>query len=194
MPWMMCRFLRVGDDVSGVLPGHDTQAFSDEVYKIVHDMGVSSREKVELSLNQLKEVAKVWYTQWKDNRPVKSGLIEWEEFKEAFLGKYFPHAKEEEYRMTILQNDMNLCRIIVYDQSIEESKLERRGRDVKRGRTDKQVDRPTFSNCGKKHFGKCLAGTSGCYGCEKNDNKKNHLYALLANKEANLDEEVDPTP
>ena len=33
----------------------------------------------------------VWYTQWTDNRPVKSGPLEWEEFKEAFLGKYFSH-------------------------------------------------------------------------------------------------------
>ena len=45
---------------------------------------------------------------------------------------------KEEYIMTILQNDMNVSRIIVYDQYIEESKLESRGRDVKRGRTDKQ--------------------------------------------------------
>ena len=22
-----------------------------------------------------------------------------------------------------------------------------------------QLDKPTFTNCGKKHFGKCLAGT-----------------------------------
>ena len=28
--------------------------------------------------------------------------------------------------------------------------------------------KPTFHNFRKKHFGKCLAGTSGCYGCGKN--------------------------
>ena len=32
----------------------------------------------------------MWYTQWEDNRPVELGPTEWEEFKEAFLGKYFP--------------------------------------------------------------------------------------------------------
>lgn len=66
----------------------------------------------------------------------------------------------------------------------------RRGRDVKRGRTyvqgkprfkkrvpnqdvpsvpksnyerggGSQLDKPTCSNCGKKYFEKCLAGTSG---------------------------------
>ena len=36
-----------------------------------------------------------WYTQWKDNRPMESGPIEWEEFKEAFLGKYFPCERRE---------------------------------------------------------------------------------------------------
>ena len=48
-------------------------------------MGVTFRERVELALYQLREVAQVWYTQWKDNRQVESGLIEWEEFKEALL-------------------------------------------------------------------------------------------------------------
>ena len=65
---------------------------------------------------------------------------------------------------------------------------------------------------GKKHFGKCLASTSGCYGCGKNNHKvrdyptiatrwrdstklyngsivgeqnKNHFYVLQANKEVN---------
>ena len=31
--------------------------------------------------------------------------------------------------------------------------------------------KPNFSNCGKKYFGKCLADTSGCYGCGNNNHK-----------------------
>lgn len=31
----------------------------------------------------------------KDNRPMDSGPIEWEEFKEAFLGRYFPRERRE---------------------------------------------------------------------------------------------------
>ena len=50
---------------------------------------MTSREKRELALYQLREVAQVWYAEWKDNRPVESGPIEWEDFKESFLGKYF---------------------------------------------------------------------------------------------------------
>ncbi|TMW91575.1 hypothetical protein EJD97_014155 [Solanum chilense] len=138
----------------------DPQEFLDEVYKIVHAMGVFLREKAELASYQLKE----------------------------------------------------------------ESKLERRGRDVKMRRTyvqeeggsGSQLDKPSCSNCGKKYFEKCLAGTSGCFGCGKNDHKvrycptiatrgrdvrqapyngltvgeqnKNRFYILQDIKEANPDE------
>ncbi|XP_069150253.1 uncharacterized protein [Solanum lycopersicum] len=81
--------------------GEDLQEFLDGVYKVLSSMGVTSMEKAELPLYQLRDVAQVWYTKWKDNRTVELGPIQWEEFKEAFLGKYFPHerreVKEEEY-------------------------------------------------------------------------------------------------
>mgnify|MGYP002555469830 CR=1 FL=1 len=48
-----------------------------------------------MSSYQLRDVSQIWYTQWKDNRLVESGPIEWEEFKEAFLGKYFPRERRE---------------------------------------------------------------------------------------------------
>lgn len=35
-------------------------------------------------------------------------------------------------------------------------------------------------NCGKKHFGKCLAGTSGCYDCGKNDHTVRDCPAHVA--------------
>ncbi len=31
--------------------------------------------------------------------------------------------------------------------------------------------KPTCATNGKNHFGKCLAGTSGCFGFDKDDNK-----------------------
>ena len=43
---------------------------------------------------------------------------------------------KEEYHTIMLHRDMTLCKLMVYAQSIEESKLRRRGRDAKRGRTD----------------------------------------------------------
>ena len=57
--------------------------------------GVISSEKAELASYQLREVAQVWYTQWKNNRPVESGPIEWEVFREAYLGKFFTCERRE---------------------------------------------------------------------------------------------------
>lgn len=58
-------------------------------------MGIASRENVELASYQLWDVYQVWYTQCKDNQSIESGTIEWEEFKEDFLEKYFPHERRE---------------------------------------------------------------------------------------------------
>ena len=117
----------------------------------------------------------MWFTQLKDNKPVESGSIEWEEFKKSFLKRYFPYEKKEvkvkdfiylrqgnmsveecplkftllskyeksrfvndackivneECHTTMLYLDMILSRVIVYAQSIQESKFESRGRDAK---------------------------------------------------------------
>ena len=76
--------------ILGSKVGEDPQEFLDGVYKVLSAMGVTPREKAELASYQLREVAHVWYTQWKDNRSVKSVPIESGEYKEAFLDKYFP--------------------------------------------------------------------------------------------------------
>ena len=114
---------------------------------------------------------------------------------------------KEEYRTTMHQCDMNLSRFMVYAQSIEELMFGRRGRDSKRGRTDEkgqpkfkkrspnqdvpnfpeanydrgggsQIDKPTCSNCGNQHFGKCLAATNGCFVCGKDDHKVRDFLLL----------------
>ena len=56
---------------------------------------VTSREKAEFALYRLRDASQVWYTEWKDNWPVESGPIEWEEFRESFRGKYFPRERRE---------------------------------------------------------------------------------------------------
>ncbi|WMV38121.1 hypothetical protein MTR67_031506 [Solanum verrucosum] len=53
----------------------DPLGFIDEVSKVLEAMNVSSQEKEELAAYQLKDVAQVWYEQWKEGRPIKDGPI-----------------------------------------------------------------------------------------------------------------------
>ena len=72
------NFLRMNPPIfRGSKVAEYTHDFIDEVYKIVCALGVTSRKKVELDSYQLKDVAKLWYTHWKGNRPEDSGPIGW---------------------------------------------------------------------------------------------------------------------
>ncbi|KAK4733731.1 hypothetical protein R3W88_007992 [Solanum pinnatisectum] len=83
----------------------DPQEFLEEVYKIVDATGVTSIEKAELARYQVKDVAQVWCTQWKDNRAIRAGPIGWEVFKNAFHGRFFPR----ENREAKVEEFINLC-------------------------------------------------------------------------------------
>ena len=61
----------------------DPQGFIHEVFKVVDSIGVTSQEKEELVTYQLKDVAQVWYEQWKDERLVREGQITWGALKMA---------------------------------------------------------------------------------------------------------------
>ena len=54
---------------------------------------MSSNEKVELAAYQLKHVSQTWYTQWRDNRALGAGPINWEVFMREFLDRFFPREK-----------------------------------------------------------------------------------------------------
>ena len=58
-------------------------------------MGVKSTEKAELALYQLRDVSKILYSQLQDNKPEGPEPIEWEEFKEAFLGMYLSQERRK---------------------------------------------------------------------------------------------------
>ena len=60
MTFRLRNFVRINRPIFiGFKVGEDPQEFIDEVYKIVHDMRVTSREKAELSSYQLKDVDQV---------------------------------------------------------------------------------------------------------------------------------------
>ena len=48
------------------------------------------REKAELASYQLNEVAQVCFEKWRSERPLERGTVDWEEFKETFLDRFFP--------------------------------------------------------------------------------------------------------
>ncbi|WMV14300.1 hypothetical protein MTR67_007685 [Solanum verrucosum] len=68
----------------------DPQEFIDEVYKILAIKGVTLVEKAKFTACQLKRVAKIWFNQWKETRPIEADPIEWERLKSAFLDRFFP--------------------------------------------------------------------------------------------------------
>ena len=68
----------------------DPQGFIDEFFKVVDVMGVTPRENAKLAAYQLKDVVQVWFEQWRVERPFERGLAYFEEFKDAFLDRFFP--------------------------------------------------------------------------------------------------------
>uniref|UniRef100_M1DFF4 Gag-pol protein n=1 Tax=Solanum tuberosum TaxID=4113 RepID=M1DFF4_SOLTU len=68
----------------------DPQRFTDILYKVLSIMCVSSEQKEALAAYQQNDVAQVWYDQWKGERLVGAGLVEWEVLNQHFLIDSFP--------------------------------------------------------------------------------------------------------
>mgnify|MGYP000723734629 CR=1 FL=1 len=58
--------------------GEDPKNFIDEVNKILGVMQVTGTESVELASYQLKDVAHIWFTWWKDNRGADAAPMTWD--------------------------------------------------------------------------------------------------------------------
>ena len=60
------------------------------VQKFTDAIGLTSSQSAELVVCQLQDVAHTWYKQWKVDRGVDAGPVEWEEFAITFLDRFFP--------------------------------------------------------------------------------------------------------
>ena len=61
----------------------------------MYAIGVSSNEKDKIAAYQPKDVARTWYTQWKESGALRGGTICWEVFRKTFLDWFFPREKRE---------------------------------------------------------------------------------------------------
>ncbi|XP_069146091.1 uncharacterized protein [Solanum lycopersicum] len=136
----------------------DPQEFVDEVYKILFAMGVNKKEKADLAAYQLKDVAQVWYKMWADGRAPEAITISWDILKTTFLESKDEIRKfmtgvsedmEEEFRASMLRDKMDLYRLMVHTQQVEESLRRKRGREGKNPRPSYQAG----SRSGRSSFG-----------------------------------------
>ena len=74
----------------GAQTNEDPQNFLDKIKKIFKVMQVTGNDRVKLASYQLKDVAHIWYTQWKDNRGANAAPITWDFISETFLDRFFP--------------------------------------------------------------------------------------------------------
>ncbi|XP_049368651.1 uncharacterized protein LOC125833533 [Solanum verrucosum] len=146
----------------------DPQGFIEEMFKVVDAMGVSSQVKAELGAYQLKDVAQVWYEQWKDERPVRVGPVDWR--SEEGKGRFEVQGKPRFKKRFSNQGFSSTPRV----NKDRESNPKPQGGNS----GGSYVERPSCANCGKKHEGKFLVGIDGCFSYGKSSHMKRD-YPML---------------
>ena len=87
----VCDFVRMNPpEFLGSQTNEDPQNFMDEIKKIFEVIQVTGNDQVELASYQLKDVAHILYTQWKENRGENAARITWDCFSKTFLNRFFP--------------------------------------------------------------------------------------------------------
>ena len=73
----------------------DPQEFIDEIKRILLGITLWIGEKADLATFILKDVAQVWYIKWRDNSPLRGGLVNWQILMNDFLDLFFPREMRE---------------------------------------------------------------------------------------------------
>ncbi|WMV15023.1 hypothetical protein MTR67_008408 [Solanum verrucosum] len=140
-------------ELLGSQTGENPQNFLDEIKKIFEVMQVTENDRVELASHQLKDVAHIWYAQWKENKGTDAAPITWECFSETFLDRYAPHMVADsraqmnkflygvsdlvktECINAMFFGDINISRLMTHAQQVEGDKLREQAKETKKART-----------------------------------------------------------
>ncbi|XP_015068818.1 uncharacterized protein LOC107013421 [Solanum pennellii] len=162
-------------------------------------MGANEKEKAQLDTYQLKDVAQVWYKMLVDGRAIGEVPITWNILKTAFLERFFPRdqreAKVEDF-INLCQganskehDNMDLGRLMVHAQQVEESRRRKRGREGKNPRPSNQhgsstgrssfrvQDRPKFKKGHQHSSNPNPSGNTNAKGGKSGLNKGNDRNA-----------------
>ncbi|WMV18318.1 hypothetical protein MTR67_011703, partial [Solanum verrucosum] len=120
----------------------DLQEFIDEVCKIVRIMGLSAVEKEKPIAYQLKDIAQVWFEQWKSEKEYALKFTQLSKYaptmvvdSRARMSKFVSGVFSlvvKEGRTTMLIKDMDISFFIMHVQQIEEEKYKEREWQSKR--------------------------------------------------------------
>ncbi|XP_049391539.1 uncharacterized protein LOC125855940 [Solanum stenotomum] len=126
----------------------DSQEFIDEVYKVLMIMGVTPVEKAELAAYQLKCVAQVWF---------------------------FPFEMREGKVLVFinLRQGSSSNAPPKFNKDWVSNSRPQGGNG-----SGSSLPMSTCTKCGRKHEGKCLADTDGCFGCGKSGHKMRDCLML----------------
>ncbi|XP_049365273.1 uncharacterized protein LOC125830104 [Solanum verrucosum] len=124
---------------TGLRTIEDPENFIEELKKVFEAMHVADTERVELVAYQLKNVARTWSNQWKEGRAEDAPPARWEfadmRSRMSLSVAGLSHLSSKEGRVAMLIGDMDISRLMVYMQQVEEGKL--RDREEFRNKTTK---------------------------------------------------------
>ncbi|XP_049348530.1 uncharacterized protein LOC125813083 [Solanum verrucosum] len=220
-------FVRMNPPVFlGSKVGEDPQEFVDEMYKVLPREKREATVKDFINLRQGSMSVQEYSLKFTLLTMYAPSLVSNSRDEMSRYVKGVSNLVEEECHTTMLHDDMNISSFMVFAQQIEEFKIKKKNREMKRTRSDEQgqprfkkrafnqdssstsrvnqekgngspFPKSTCTTCGKKHYGKCLAYTNGCYGCGKSDHQVRNCPTLTAKgrevKQASLDGTV-PIP